>query len=252
MKRILLISLLLLAVILTVNADRRRMLGARNVASAGIVCSGAILSDGTERFESGTGAFCLTGWTETDTVGALDSFNSVKFVTGTKSMRVDLTNAANSFIYANPADDAFSVRFYLHVTNWVNGMGAGAVVDIFQTDNETSFAGSPSIGVNLRRSGTPACAIQLRTGATDTAGPNLTENTWYRVEVTCNRNATSTMRVYSIGGAQLGTDVTATGADAAGTYFCFGKESADTGSATIFIDNIIYSAAGTFPIGSDE
>ena len=48
MKRILLISLLLLAVIFTVSADRRRLLGARNVASA----AGATATDTFNRADS--------------------------------------------------------------------------------------------------------------------------------------------------------------------------------------------------------
>lgn len=219
---------------------------------AGVTCSGSATAGDTERFESGSGAFCLTGWTEVDTAAKLESYHSGTFVTGSRSMRVDLDNTADAFIHANPADDSFTVRFYLYVTNWVGGMGAGEVVDIFQIDNETGFLGTPLVGVNLRRSGTPACVIRLRTGATDTDGPTLTENTWYRVEVQCVRNATSTLRVYSLGGTQLGSDASATAVDAAFTYMCFGRQSADAGSAAIHIDNIKYDAAGTWPIGADE
>lgn len=252
MKRILLISTLLLAVIYTVSADRRRLLGSQNAASAGLVCSGSILSDGTERFESGTGAFCLTGWTETDTASKLDSYNGVQFVTGTHSMRVDLDNAANALIYANPADDDFSVRFYLRTTNFVSAIGAGNTVEIFRIDSETSFGGVPFLGVDLRVAGGPVMTIRLLNAVTDVTGPTLSENTWYRVEVDCSRNATSTLRVYSIGGSQVGSDVTLTAADVAFSYMMLGKQSASTGAASLWMENITYSAAGTFPIGADE
>ena len=223
-----------------------------SLSSPALVCSGAILSGDTERFESGAGAFCLTGWTETDSASKLDSYSSVQFVTGTRSMRVDLDNAANAFIYANPADDDFSVRFYLRTTNFVAAIGAGNTVELFRIDSETSFAGVPFVGLDLRVTGAPSLTIRIRNTTTDTTGPTLSENTWYRIELDCSRNATSTLRVFDIGGAQVGTDVSLTAPDLAFTYMMFGKANSSTGASTYWMDNITYSAAGTFPIGADE
>ena len=252
MKKLLTFVCLVAAVLTLTGASRRRgELMPRN-SSAGLVCSGAILSGDTERFESGTGAFCLTGWTETDTASKLDSYNGVQFVTGTRSMRIDLDNSANALIHANPADDDFSVRFYLRTTNFVSGFGAGNTCELFRIDTESSFAGAPVLGIDLRVTGAPALNIRIRNLGTDVAGPTLSENTWYRIELDCSRNATSTLRVYDIGGAQVGTDATVTASDFGFTYAMFGKISATTAASTIWMDNIIYSSAGTFPVGSDE
>lgn len=167
-------------------------------------------------------------------------------------MRIDLDNSANALIYANPADDDFSVRFYLRTTNILSAFSGGDTIELFRTDSENSFAGVPFIGIDLRVAGGPALTLRILNNTTQTTGPTISENTWYRVEMDCSRNATSTLRVFSIGGSQVGSDVSLTAADVAFTYMMFGKQSAATGAASIWIDNITYSSGGTFPIGADE
>lgn len=228
------------------------LFGRRKEQGLSIVCSGAILSGGTERFESGAGAFCTTGWTETDSASKLDTYNGVQFLTGTKSMRVDLDDASQSVIYANPADDAVSLRFYLRVTNSA-ALGAGNTVTLLQFDNEATFAGEPIVGLDLRVNGDLTTSLRIKNlAASVTYGPSLSMNTWYRIEVDAARNATSTLRVFSIGGTQFGTDATITAGDAAFTYLAFGKVAGSSASASMWFDNITISTASTFPIGSDE
>lgn len=248
------LRLILATLLIVCHAGAQQILFGRKSApaTAGVTCSGSVAAGDTERFESGTGAFCLTGWTETDSASKLDSFNDVHFVTGTRSMRVDLDNAANALIHANTADDDFSVRFYLRATNVMSAIGAGNTVEIFRTDSESSFAGAPFIGLDLRVAGGPALTIRIRSATTDVTGPTLSENTWYRIELDAVRNATSTLRVYAIGGSQVGSDATVTATDAAFTYMMLGKQSASTGAASIWIENFKFDAGGTSPIGADE
>lgn len=253
MKRILVIATLLIGLILTAEASRRRLLTATSSGGGGgVTCSGSVTAGDTERFESGSGAFCLTGWTETDTSSKLDTYNGVQYVTGSKSMRVDLDNAAQSVIYANPADDAVSLRFYLRLTNTV-AIGAGNFITILQFDNEATFAGESIVGLDFRINGDNTTSLRLRNLAGSiTYGPALAMNTWYRVELDAVRNATSTLRVFSIGGAQFGSDATITAGDAAMTYLAIGKVTAVTGAASMWIENFTLSTGSTFPIGADE
>lgn len=248
----LVICLVLLSLTGSEASRRRALLSGDPVEqpAGGVACSGAFASGATERFESGAGAFCTTGWTETDVDGDINTFATDQFVTGTHAYKFSYTSDHVSVIQNQVGTEAaFTMRFYVRWSGVDDSVG-GETMNILTFDDGNNPASGNNLEIYFRRN---ASSVGMRIGST--AGPDLTENTWYRIELDMVTSGTCSMRTFSIGGAEVGTAVTATSGGACYHVFAGTDTAASTTlsqPASVWIDNIIVDPASTYPIGSDE
>lgn len=219
-------------------------------SAAGPACSGTWTSGDTERFESGAGAFCTSGWTETDAGGVLSTYDTAQYVTGTHCLSATRSGSeSNNSIRVDNTDDDASVRFYFRFSDAF--ASDSTTLNIAQVGASTSSATSTSCYLRLGRwSGNMRLDA---VGTSASSGPTLSADTWYRIEWYLNRNAGGTLKVYAIGGAQVGSTCNFTSNDQAQRYWMFGHLDSNMGTATydIFYDNITFDADGG-DVGADE
>jgi hypothetical protein len=131
MKRILLISLLLIAFILTVSADRRRLLGARNVAAAGSATpeflwwkmnEGSGTTVGGSASAGGDGGTNNSSWVAGAAGNAL-SFNGTTHNASTTSAITMAANQATVTFWANCDATGTGRRFIETGTLWTSDTG---------------------------------------------------------------------------------------------------------------------------------
>jgi hypothetical protein len=211
-------------------------------AAAGIICSGTFAAGGTERFESGAGAFCLSDITKTDAGSRLDSYYSGG-VTGSRSMRVNATTAGQAIAIGPKTATTAYVQFYIKVNSFSSG--AGDLEKIFGACNSDGFAVTGNF-IEVRRNGDST--ISLRLNGVEIAPISL--STWYRVTVLSRElgQGDSTATVYAIGGSSQGTTTQAS-ADRPQTHWAIG--SVDSG-ATIDVQFDNFSISTTDYPAADE
>ena len=264
MKRILTISLLLLAVICTVSADRRRgLLGVMNVAAGGArdvnvwqTFDFASLTTGNlAASDNASGTWTITGSAMSTTNAAerqLFSPNSFGAdAGGTHGLAWDLTTANSTYIYHTLAVSAgtspVTVSFWLYVPGFTNAYG------------QTTVAGRyalAQVNVNKPSATTNSVAFSIKYGGLyGTASTSVPENSWYWISFKMQRNATCSMRVYDSSGVALATqpgDVTGANSFDIDTVWIGAADAnnAPAGPYVFYFDDIeIDSVDATFPLG---
>ena len=259
MKRTLLISLLLLAVIFTVSADRRRLMGARNVAAA---AGNNITADLWQTFE---GALDATGlqandnhasatWTVDNAASLLSihanaeraTVSTVNTVsdTGSTGLKRVYTSTALGGLTVNLGTDysavSFGVWFKFSENPSVNHTlfqaqnngGSGAIPDSIAFRYSTRYLGWGSAGNSI--------------------GTALSAATWYWVTVHVVQNGTCTIQVYNEAGTKIGSDATGTAPNNAFRKlypFNYNAETSD-GTLEMYMDDLVIDYAdATYPLG---
>ena len=259
MKRILLISALLLAVICTVSADRRRLLMTRNVAAA---AGNNITADLWQTFE---GALDATGlqandnhasatWTVDNGASLLSihadaeraTVSTVNTVadTGSTGLKRVFTSTAANFLTVNLGTDYSTVSFGVWF-QFSENPGNNHV--LFQAQNNTGSDAIPE-AITLRSS-----TRYLGWGTTgNSVGTAMSSATWYWVTVQVVQNSTCTLRVYNDAGSQVGSDATGTAPNNAFRKlfpFNYNAQLSD-GTLEMYMDDLVIDYAdATYPLG---
>jgi hypothetical protein len=264
MKRTLLISLLLLSVIFTVSADRRRSLMTRNVASAASARTvnvwetfdfSSLTTGNLEANDNAAGTWTITGAAMSTTNAAerqLFSPNSIgDDAGGTHGLAWSVASANSTYIYhtlaASAGTSPVTMSFWLYVPGFTNAYG------------QTTVAGRyalAQVNVNKPSATTNSVAFSIKYGGLyGTASTSVSENSWYWISFKMQRNATCSMRVYDSSGVALATqpgDVTGANSFDMDSVWIGAADvnNAPAGPYVFYFDDIeIDSADATFPLG---
>ena len=255
MKRILLISALLLAVICTVSADRRRLLGARNVAAAS-----GITADLWQTFE---GTMDVAGLEANDNNASATWLvnNPSSYITASASAERATVSTVNSTSDSGTLGAEFALT----------GASAAYLTCNFGSDKANISIGfwfkapvAPTVNRNLIRGQNNAGSDALDTitfrystkyvgwgAAGNNNGTALTVNTWYWITIQYNQNATCYLRVYDTAGALVGSEATVAAPNIAERKLYlldYNGLSLDAG-VSIYIDDLVVTYSATFPLG---
>jgi hypothetical protein len=201
MKRILTISLLLLAVICTVSADRRRMLMTRNVASAAALREPDILEI---TFTNGSGL------TVNSTVGPNATNNVATWITGKSGSGYALRGSFKTNLLMAAGNVTYSTGV-VTVCAWVRLPVNGVECKFFGSDydwnsyNAFSFEQSAAVTYLVTR--------QSGAGRIETQFARLPNTNWVHVAAVFNQTENSnigTNKLYYDGVLQLGTNAVST------------------------------------------
>ena len=208
MKRILTISLLLLAVIFTVSADRRRLLGARNVAAAGAALREPDILEIT--FTNGSGL------TVNATVGTTHTNQDSTWITGKSGSGYALRGSFKTNLLMAAGNVTYSTGV-VTVCAWVRLPVNGVECKFFGSDydwnsyNAFSFEQSSAVTYLVTR--------QSGAGRLETVFPRLPNTNWVHVAAVFNQTENSnigTNKLYYDGVLQIGTNSVSTKTAGAG------------------------------------
>ena len=238
MKRILLISLLLLAVIFTVSADRRRLLMTRNGGATACTTPTAGNELSTEGFQTATTGYERSGWGTA--TGSPDPYYDISALTtgqpsGSCTRGFRSNYAVSGTFHYNAWDRGAAtattvyIRMYIYVVSQSLAVGNSASIGgVFKT---TMGGGGNVASVALNNTG-GTFGIYGR-GATDSAKVTIATGQWYRIELKVVPNGASEMKVDG-GAAQTFTATGYTDWDVVGVGTYSTTANAFTFNDTIF------------------
>lgn len=257
MKRILLISALLLAVIFTVSADRRRLLMTRNVASA----ASGITADLWQTFESTNPDTNSLSGSDNTALGLWTTNGTLMLSTGAEFPVGATVNGGSDSAHTNGFIRSFSSSGQTNIQYDIGSANTKANLSI---RFNWKFTGNPGVSHRIfgaaATSGSDYPRLDLHyssrffffSGNANTNGTILTADTWYRFHISYNQNATCYARAYTTNGVLVGSEVTETAPNSPWRYFNLGHYNSETADgATVFYwdDVIIDWTTATYPLG---
>lgn len=258
MKRILIISVLLLAVVFSATADRRRMLMSNRPAAA----AAGITADLYQTFEVSSITGPNLDASDNTSTGSWSVTDGSALLSTSATAEQALLNPINGSLdtgHTNGMARSFSATATATPTF---DIGAGNVKTAVSAGCWFRYSGNPTVNKRIMLLyGTSAELVRVDFQyATDTVTFNgaatsnavaLAENTTYWIGVNANKNGTSYLGVYSVIGAQIGNTVTVTAANQDWRYWqTFGSSEISDSGVTFYWDDLAINwSSPTFPFG---
>ena len=222
--------------------------------TGGVACTGDFSSGDNESFESAEDAFCTTGWAVSDISGAISTYDTSFYNTGTHGASIicdEDTEANNNRIYADlgvAVNTGLYIRYYIKFDDILNDNKISAFFAIGNDDNE--ILGGAAYQTLSRLSG--VFYTTIRTAGTGTVEKfAITPGNKYRVEIYIVKYGASIMRLYDSSGAAVvttnggvDTEVEMTSGNIDIRYLVFRDESSSATATTIKIDDVKISTTG--------
>jgi len=217
---------------------------------AGPTCTGSSTFAGgaIEEFEYGSGDFCNTDVTESDSDGILDTYDSSANLgdSGSYGMSATLSGTEyNSYIRFDlgAADSDFSVGFY-HTLPSGDLPASNYLYFATLTDGTTPLSG---VKVQVRLGYYSSVYKYRLYGSGSSTETTVTpKSTTYWITVDFNAGATSTLKVYELGNATPVGTMTDTANSGGARYIFLGVLDASGASPTFtqYFDRVIYDSDG--------
>jgi len=208
----------------------------------GVTCSGDWSDGDNEACEAAVdGNMCTTDYTgETDTNSILTTNSTDYANTGTKSVKIAM-GAVDQVAYiaydTGGSDGDCSVRFYLRIPDDFSTSAGGQAIQVM---DGCQYA--PLNGNRLNLFMLPPGLFATSSGTSSYI--NVSDGTWYRVELDYNAGGTCTFALYTTGDILVGSETFAGRAESI-RYFDFGQLKSSTADAlTYYIDDIEYGPTG--------
>lgn len=181
-------------------------------------------SDALDAYEDGEDGTLATGFTETDTGGAIALASTTQHYAGSASLDVNYAGkSATSYIeraYGSPTDHTTPLFWYYTLTG-LSGWDFGPLI-LWMGNNSY---GSQALYIVDRYTDTRQIMIG-RSNGTEVNTVDVTEGTWYGFSVEYVRNGTSVVTIWNADHSVLDTINVASTPDAAIAFIRIGAEGA--------------------------